>query len=1104
MKTLKRVVALLLTALLCIGMIPINVLSQEKSTQEESVNRSAVQCPETVKQYLINLAQNYNAISMVPAFDSIEQIDSDWVFGRFVRSSSDEKVANQQLKTKDNQPIIGSLTMLEEKARQVLNPNISMPLDYDYSNRVGWGYVKDTDYEGKGYTWNSAYGFPYVYNFSDFYVTNFQEKDGKCYVEGISLALEVQGGLSSNPGKDGTVFDVYLDKANAYGNRKEGDSYGEKVGTATFNEGAEPSRHDLNGSFTYDFDPASLTSEIYRYELQPNDYEDSSVNWGRDQLTGYYLLSKKKVDQPVINETLTDLETIKFWMTNRREYMDFIHNTSQFPHAIYMASNDESMFGIAELGIGNLIFQGTDGVRNLINGATSVENAEKILIGFINENEEEVKALAIAKTGKSWGSMFQKALQSYLETREVGQGDINLVKSYMGSDEFSEVMKNSGYKGVEQEVINLLPEGSRTQVHEALDDFQFSKDLSKGLGMLGTGFKVIDLGKMSIDGIYNYCILKEMDTVYLDILKDLSKNCIYSVVREAADNLYTTAQKNLDDVAAEILTEQAVKSGIWLAEEAWSKAIDKVVFLKACKVAKDLAVLYCNNYFHTSDTLNQKDAMRTLTYMGLCLSSYSFKNMTEALKMEESNPQEAENYAHKTVCGLRMLWKTRNLGEETYQKFADMHPYGQAELYPKSKIAVMLLEWEKPVLFEPDKEYAKYQFATGTFSCPVNIEIYNENDERIITLEDGKEVSGQKDGVNYEVYYNPETKEYDKLISIDNFQNYYVKIIGLDKGVVNSSVDTIGANGVLKSYRFNDVPVEKGTVVTTSIINVNEPFTYKIVDGNGAEIGNGSAVESDFSKYIPIENISFGNIKAEMKVGEQQIINRSFSPEHASYKHVIWTSSDDKIAQVNTDGVVTAVNEGKVVITAKTQDGNKTASCEIIISKKEDTPPEVISVSSVMLNKTQETVSVGQKLTLTPIIMPENATDKAVTWSSSDNNIATVDENGLVTAISEGKATVTITTKDGNKTATCEVTVTKKEDSGNLGEPTNPTAPTVKPNDGQGTTAAGQLKPDTTNNGANPLTGMTFQEKMNTMTIWLAAAALCAAAIFMVKRRTEK
>lgn len=216
---------------------------------------------------------------------------------------------------------------------------------------------------------------------------------------------------------------------------------------------------------------------------------------------------------------------------------------------------------------------------------------------------------------------------------------------------------------------------------------------------------------------------------------------------------------------------------------------------------------------------------------------------------------------------------------------------------------------------------------------------------------------------------------------------------------------------------------------------------------------------------------------------------------------IIITGSNEKenktlpVSLDKNKALITKHDSNLAVYSDEDNDGNY----ETLVAETDTTP-----VSGVTLDQTKTKVEIGRSIKLTPTITPDNATEKAVTWSSSDNNIATVDENGLVTAISEGKATVTVTTKDGNKTATCEVTVTKKEDSGNLGEPTNPTAPTVKPNDGQGTTAAGQLKPDTTNNGANPLTGMTFQEKMNTMAIWLAAAALCAAAIFMVKRRIEK
>ena len=163
-----------------------------------------------------------------------------------------------------------------------------------------------------------------------------------------------------------------------------------------------------------------------------------------------------------------------------------------------------------------------------------------------------------------------------------------------------------------------------------------------------------------------------------------------------------------------------------------------------------------------------------------------------------------------------------------------------------------------------------------------------------------------------------------------------------------------------------------------------------------------------------------------------------------------------------------------------------------------------IPVTDVTISSLSEKLQIGDQLTLTPTITPDNATEKAVTWTSSSDKIATVDENGLVTAVAEGKATITVTTKDGNKTAACEVTVTKREDPSKPEEPSNPTTPTVNPNDGQGTTTTGQLKPDTTNQGSNPLTGMTLQEKINTMIIWLAAAALCAAVVLFVKRKQKR
>ena len=92
----------------------------------------------------------------------------------------------------------------------------------------------------------------------------------------------------------------------------------------------------------------------------------------------------------------------------------------------------------------------------------------------------------------------------------------------------------------------------------------------------------------------------------------------------------------------------------------------------------------------------------------------------------------------------------------------------------------------------------------------------------------------------------------------------------------------------------------------------------------------------------------------------------------------------------------------------------------------EDPVPATVSVSGVSLNKTSLNLLEGGSETLTATVAPDNATNKSVSWKSSDNGVATVDNSGKVTAVKAGSATITVTTSDGSKTATCSVTVTAK------------------------------------------------------------------------------
>ena len=144
----------------------------------------------------------------------------------------------------------------------------------------------------------------------------------------------------------------------------------------------------------------------------------------------------------------------------------------------------------------------------------------------------------------------------------------------------------------------------------------------------------------------------------------------------------------------------------------------------------------------------------------------------------------------------------------------------------------------------------------------------------------------------------------------------------------------------------------------------------------------------------------------------------TISPNDAENKTVIWGTSNLSIASV-VDGKVTALKAGKATITVKTDDGGKTAICEVTVNAK------VYPVTGVILDKSSATLTEGDELALTATVNPDNATNKNVTWTSSNSSVASV-SNGKVTALKAGKATITVRTDDGGKTATCEVTVNAK------------------------------------------------------------------------------
>ena len=171
------------------------------------------------------------------------------------------------------------------------------------------------------------------------------------------------------------------------------------------------------------------------------------------------------------------------------------------------------------------------------------------------------------------------------------------------------------------------------------------------------------------------------------------------------------------------------------------------------------------------------------------------------------------------------------------------------------------------------------------------------------------------------------------------------------------------------------------------------------------------------SENIPIESVSLDKTTLTLEEQEAETLVATINPSDTTDDTTLtWKSSNPEVATVDNNGKVTAVKEGSATITVTTVNG-KEATCTVTVTKKP------VPIESVSLNKTTLTLKTGMAETLVATINPSDTTDdKTLTWKSNNPEVATVDQEGKVTAIKEGTTTITVTTVNG-KEATCTVTV---------------------------------------------------------------------------------
>ncbi len=207
----------------------------------------------------------------------------------------------------------------------------------------------------------------------------------------------------------------------------------------------------------------------------------------------------------------------------------------------------------------------------------------------------------------------------------------------------------------------------------------------------------------------------------------------------------------------------------------------------------------------------------------------------------------------------------------------------------------------------------------------------------------------------------------------------------------------------------------------TSIVKVNESGQ---VTGVGKGIATVTCTTADgayktsckIRVYQVVEKVTLDVASVSFDVGKSKTLTAKFSPSTADFQTVTWSSSNKKIATVDADGVVKGVSAGTVTITATSKDKNAKATCKVTV---------IQPATGVKLDRTSGYVRIGQVGVIKATVLPSNATNQKVTWTSSDKTRATVSADGVVTGISQGYVTITAKTASGGHTASCKILVVK-------------------------------------------------------------------------------
>ena len=652
--------------------------------------------------------------------------------------------------------------------------------------------------------------------------------------------------------------------------------------------------------------------------------------------------------------------------------------------------------------------------------ATTTEHDGFVDLTEISANPLDKDALLTEYTtdGMNPSDECQRFWANYFPRSLIGVG------SKPGSVRIKE-QQHSMFAGEQKKIVaEVLPETAldKSLTWESSDPAVASVDENGVVTAIGNGTAVISC--RTVVGGYKASCTVSVSTKPESIVLDYTERDIYttkSVTLEAIVLPETANDRSVKWTTSNKLVATVDKNGKVTGVgtgTAMITATTNVGGLKATciiNVTKKREVqavtITCNGDPVTSKTLYLNDNPRTVFQYTVSPTNANFKDVI----WSSSDPKVA------TVDPLGNI-KAVSEGVTAIKCTSEDNPYAVATCTVYVKIKVMGVEIS-------NSEISIFETKSKSLSADVLPESasnkklqWSSSDESIATVNENGKVTGVKPGTVTitvkagngrfsasckvtvkRVVYSEKIKLNKTSITLDDGKKFEMSATVYPENTTTKTVTwSSGDTKIVKIDSYGEI----------TAVNPGTAYIYCKTKDSGVTAKCKVTV-----KAVKATSISFASPSTTIEYSKTKTLTATFKPSNTSDKTLKWSSSNPKVVSVDKNGKIKGLKAGQsAVITATTKDGKLTAKITVKVNP--------IGVSKITLNRTSQTLSKGKTFTLVATVKPANATNKTLTWTSSNPKVATVDKNGKVTALKNGTTTITCKSANGKK-ATCTVTVKK-------------------------------------------------------------------------------